>query len=99
MIRVTQTENESCTVVTIDGHLLADGVPVVESCCSDAQSSGKPVQLFLRDVATVDSAGQLLLRRLVGKGVRLLANGVYTSYLVQMLNLDGIASESCSADG
>ena len=98
MIRVTQTENESCTVVTIDGHLSGDGVPVVEICCSDAQSSGKPVQLFLRDVATVDSAGQLLLRRLVGRGVRLQANGVYTSYLVQALSLNGTAPESCSAN-
>ena len=98
MIRVTQTEQESCTVVTVDGYLSGDGVPVVEDCCSHAQSAGKPVHLFLRDVATVDSAGKLLLRRLASEGVRLLASGVYTSYLVQALTLDGAAAQSFSGE-
>lgn len=72
-------------MVTIDGQLSGDSIAVVETCCNQAKSNGKPVQLFLRDVTTVDQAGQMLLSRLVAKGVRLIARGVYTSYLVQSL--------------
>jgi len=85
MIRVTKTEEQSGTMVTIDGQLSGDSIAVVETCCNQAKSNGKPVQLFLRDVTTVDQAGQMLLSRLVAKGVRLIARGVYTSYLVQSL--------------
>jgi hypothetical protein len=83
MIRVTKTEEQSGTIVTIDGQLSGESIAVVETCCNQAKSNGKPVQLFLRDVATVDQAGRLLLSRLAAKGIRLDARGVYTSYLVQ----------------
>jgi len=85
MIRVTKTEEQSGTIVTVDGQLSSDSIAVVETCCNQAKSNGKPVQLFLRDVATVDRAGQVLLSRLASKGIRLVAKGVYTSYLVQSL--------------
>ena len=83
MIRVTKTEERSRTVVTIDGQLSGECVTLVETCCSQAESNQKPVYVFLRDVTTVDQAGTMLLRRLAAKGIRLLARGVYTSYLVQ----------------
>jgi hypothetical protein len=86
MIRVTKTEEQSGTIVTVDGQLSSDSIAVVETCCNQAKSNGKPVQLFLRDVATVDRAGQMLLSRLASKGIRLVAKGVYTSYLVQSLS-------------
>lgn len=86
MIRVTKTDEPSRTIVTIDGQLSADSIAVVETCCSQAESNEKPVHLFLRDVTTVDHAGQMLLRRLAQKGIHLLASGVYTSYLVQALS-------------
>jgi hypothetical protein len=52
-------------------------------------STGKPVHVFLRDVSVVDRAGRALLRRLADNGVRLLANGIYNSYLVRTLNPAG----------
>ncbi len=85
MIRVTKTDERSHTTVTIDGQLSADSIGLVETCCSQAEDDGRPVQLFLRDVTTVDQAGRLLLRRLSSKGVRVIASGVYTSYLVETL--------------
>ena len=88
MIRVTKTEEQSHTIVTIDGELSGDSIAVVEACCSQAKSNGKPIELFLRDITTVDQAGQMLLSRLAAKGVRLVARGVYTSYLVQSLTSD-----------
>lgn len=86
MIRITKTEEPARTVVTIDGELSSASVAVVENLCKEAESKGKPVQLFLRDVTALDHAGKTLLRRLAAKGVCLVARGVYTSYLVQSLS-------------
>ena len=85
MIRVTRTEDQSRTLVTIDGELSGESVCVVETFCNQAQSDAKPVQVFLRDVTRVDQAGQTLVTRLAAQGVRVTARGVYTSYLVQTL--------------
>jgi hypothetical protein len=96
VFRVSKTEEPSRTVVTIDGDLSGDYIEVVETCCDQAISVGKPVHFFLRDVSTVDQAGRALLRRLAAKGVRLLASGVYTSYLVRALNPAGTESLNSS---
>ncbi len=85
MIRVTKTDEQSQTVVTVDGQLTGDSLALVETCCNQAKSNGKPVRLFLRDVSMVDHAGQRLLSRLAAKGVVLAAKGVYTSYLIQSM--------------
>ena len=85
MIRVTKTEEQSRTIITIDGELSGDSVAVVEASCQQAKPNGKSVELLLRDVTTVDQRGQILLSRLAAKGVRLVARGVYTSYLIQSL--------------
>jgi len=99
MFRVSKAEERSSTIVTIDGELSGDPIEIVESCCDQALSAGKPVHLVLRDVSTVDQAGRALLSRLAAKGVRLLANGVYTSYLVRALNPSGKEPLSSSNTG
>ena len=88
MFRITKAEEPSRTTLTIDGQLSADSIAAVETCCYQAGSNGRPVQLYLRDVTSVDRAGQKLLSRLAVKGVDLVASGVYTSYLVQALTSD-----------
>jgi ABC-type transporter Mla MlaB component len=90
MFRVSKAEEPLRMIVTIDGQLSGDSIAVVETCCDQAISTGKPVHLFLRDVSTVDQAGRALLCRLAARGVRLLGSGVYTSYLVQALNPGGM---------
>ncbi len=85
MFRITKAEEPSRTTLTIDGQLSADSIAAVETCCHQAGSSGRPVQLYLRDVTSVDQAGQKLLSRLAAAGIDLVATGVYTSYLVQAL--------------
>lgn len=89
VLRVTQAEGRARTIITVEGQLLSDYVEVVETCCDQAQSKGKRVHLFLRDVATIDEAGRALLSRLAAKSVRLLGWGVYTSYLIRALNPAG----------
>jgi hypothetical protein len=79
MIRVTKTEEPSRTLLTTDGQLLADSIAVVETCCNQAESARKHVQLFFRDVTPVDQTGRMLLARLAAKSIRLVASGVYTS--------------------
>ena len=85
MIRVTKNDEQLRTIVTVDGQLAGESISVVETCCDQASSCGRPTELFLRDVTMVDQDGRSLLSRLAAKGVRLVANGVYTSYLVQAL--------------
>jgi hypothetical protein len=85
MIRVTKTEEPSRTVVTIDGQLSGESVGLVETCCKEAESDGKPVHLFLRDVTAIDDGGRLLLRHLAGNGVRVSGRGLYTAYMVEEL--------------
>jgi ABC-type transporter Mla MlaB component len=83
MFRISKAEEPSRTTLTIDGQLSADSIAAVETCCNQARSNGRPVQLYLRDVTSVDQAGQSLLSRLAARGIHLAASGVYTSYLVQ----------------
>jgi hypothetical protein len=88
MIRVTRTEEQSRTLITVDGELSCDSIALIDTCCNQAALRGQPVHLHLRDITTVDRAGQTLLRRLIAKGVPLVADGVYTSYLIQALCSD-----------
>jgi ABC-type transporter Mla MlaB component len=85
MFRITKAEEPSRTTLTIDGQLSADSIAAVETCCNQAGSNGRLVHLYLRDITSVDQAGQTLLSRLAARGVHLAASGVYTSYLVQAL--------------
>jgi hypothetical protein len=85
MFRITKAEEPSRTILAIDGQLSGDSIATVESCCNQAGSNGRPVQLYLRHVTSVDNAGEKLLSRLAAKGVHVVARGLYTSYLVQLL--------------
>jgi hypothetical protein len=85
MIRVTKSEKRERTIITIDGRLSGDYIEVVEICCLQAASEGKPIDVFLHDVSTIDESGRALLTRLAAKGIRLFATGMYTSYVVRDL--------------
>lgn len=85
MFRLSQGRSRSGTVVTIDGQLFAEHVPLVEQFCIQALEGGQPVSLFLRDVSTIDKAGRDLLCRVLKRGIRLQACGVYMSHLVKTL--------------
>ena len=88
MFRITKAEEPRRTILTIDGQLSAESIAAVETCCNQAGSSGRAVQLYLRDVTSVDQAGKELLSRLAAHGVHLSARGVYTSYLIQAVALN-----------
>lgn len=85
MFRVSKTEERTRTLITVDGQLAGDGVEVVEVCCEQELSIGKTVDILLRDLTVIDQPGKALLCRLAAKGVRLFANGIYTSYVVRTI--------------
>jgi hypothetical protein len=80
MVLVSRTEGRSWTVLSIDGRLSGHSIGVVEGLCDRAISTGRQVRLILHDVTTVDQAGNAMLRRLVGRGVRLRGNDTGASY-------------------
>ena len=83
MIRVTKSEEGERTIITLEGQLSGEYIDVVEIFCNHAESKGKPIDVFLHDVLTIDESGRALLTRLAAKGIRLLATGIYTSYIVR----------------
>ncbi len=86
VFRLDKTLGREKTRLIIDGGISIECIEAIETSCDEAMADGKPVDFFLRDVMTVDESGRTLLRRLAAKGIRLLANGVYTSYLVESAN-------------
>jgi hypothetical protein len=82
MIWILTADEPNAITITVDGQLVDDCVDAVETCSYQAMGQGKPVHLFLRDVSHIDEHGRSLLSRLAGKGVRLSACGVYSSYIV-----------------
>ena len=88
MIRIMTADEPALTTITVDGQLAGDNIQAVETICDQARSNGKPIWLFLRDVAVIGEDGQALLRRLATKGVRLKASGIYTSYIVRSIQPD-----------
>jgi len=90
MIRVTKSEERERTIITLEGQLSADYIEAVEICCNQAVSKGKPVDVFLHDILTIDESGRALLARLAAQGMRLLATGIYTSYIARALMPVGI---------
>src|SRR5271157_5934510 len=82
MIRIMTADDPTCTTITVDGQLSGEYMETIETCCAQAGLKGKPVELFLRDVSSIDEPARGLLYRLAGKGIGLKATGIYSSYLV-----------------
>ena len=84
MFRVEKEFDEQRTRLTISGEISSECTELVESCCQQAISAGKAVDLVL-DVINIDESGRALLRSLAAKGVGLVAKGVYYSYVVDTI--------------
>jgi hypothetical protein len=61
MFSVTTSEVGKRTILTIDGQLSGDYIEVVEICCNQAESEGKPIDVFLHNASTIDESGRALL--------------------------------------
>ena len=85
MFRLDKKLDDRRTRLTFDGEISTECIESLERCCEEALKDGKPVDLSLRDITSVDEAGEALLRRLAARGVCLFANGVYVSYLLDKI--------------
>jgi len=90
MIRIMTADGTGSTTITVDGVLSYESVEPVKTCCIEALSKGKPVRLHLRDVSAIDERGRSMLRRLAAEGVDLTANGLYSSYVVDEIQSEGL---------
>jgi len=90
MIRIMTADEMACTTITVDGKLAGEGIETVENCCREALKRKKPVCLHLRDVVAIDERGRSMLQNLVAYGVDLRANGIYSSYIVDQIQLAGL---------
>jgi hypothetical protein len=84
------------TTITVDGALSGEGIEPVQTCCIQALSNGKSVRLHLRDVSAIDERGRTMLRQLAAEGVDLMANGIYSSYIVNEIQSAGLGKRRCS---
>ena len=85
MIRIMTADEPTYREIILDGKLSGECVELVETVCNEAIGNGKPVQLYLRDVSTIDESGRALLGRLSTKGISLKAAGLYSSYVVDLV--------------
>ncbi|MBZ5617794.1 MAG: hypothetical protein LAQ69_03515 [Acidobacteriia bacterium] len=79
------SDEPALTTITVDGRLSGESIDTLETFCNRAASKRKPVRLLLRDVSAIGHDGLALLRRLASKDVGLKASGIYTSYLVELI--------------
>ena len=86
MIRIMVATAPKLTTITVDGELSGEYVDAVETCATQPLAQRGPIQLYLRDVSTIDEKGRALLVRLATKGVRLGARGVYCSHIVSKIS-------------
>ena len=84
VFRVDKEFDEQRTRLTVSGELSPACIEVLETGCEQAIKEGKAVHLVL-DITAIDESGRALLRRLAAKGVRVFANGIYHSYLVDTI--------------
>jgi hypothetical protein len=85
MICILTADELTHTEIIIDGKWSRECVELVETFCNEAIGNGRPVQLYLRDVSTIDESGRALLGRLSAKGISLKAAGLYSSYVLHLV--------------
>ncbi len=85
MLHVSHTDSSTHTLITVEGHLAGEGVPLVSQYCLERLADDRPLVLYLKNVTEVDQGGRALLRQLIVRGVRLRASGIYTEHLVEDL--------------
>lgn len=85
IFRLEKHQDEGKTVITLEGELAGEYVPVVEGYMKNLLSGQAPLVVRLLDVSVIDQAGINLLKCFVDHGVALQGSGVYTSFLLSRL--------------
>ena len=78
--RLIVSETHDLTTIRVVGRLGDEAVGPLSDACSAAR---RPLVLDLSELTSASNAGTLLLRRLAGEGVHLLAASRYVSLLLE----------------
>jgi ABC-type transporter Mla MlaB component len=89
MFRISRTDQETAITLTIDGELAKEHVAIAARCCDEILKSGRVVEVVLRDVDAVDESGRNWLAELTCRGVRVVGQNLYLSYIVSELKRPG----------
>ena len=85
LFRLEKCQDKGKTVITLEGELAGEYVPVVEGYMKNLLAGPAPLVVRLLDVSVIDQAGINLLKCFVDHGVALQGSGVYTSFLLSRL--------------
>ncbi|HVN80540.1 MAG TPA: hypothetical protein VMW38_16205 [Terriglobia bacterium] len=85
LFRLEKCQDKGKTIITLEGELAGEYVPVVEGYMKNLLSVQAPLVVRLLDVNFIDQAGIDLLKCFVDHGVALQGSGVYTSFILSRL--------------
>jgi ABC-type transporter Mla MlaB component len=87
MLRITVFETANEQRLVLEGQLTRSAVPELESAWEGIRKQRQNCEcvIDLSETTCVDSSGKAALIRMICDGARLIANGLYTEYLIQKL--------------
>ncbi|HTV56830.1 MAG TPA: hypothetical protein VMI06_18190 [Terriglobia bacterium] len=87
MLRITILETENEQRLVVEGQLTRSSVPELESAWKEIRKLHQNCAyvIDLSETTCVDSSGKAALIGMVCDGARLIANGLYTEYVIQKL--------------
>lgn len=83
--KLEQGRDRGKTVITLEGELAGEYVPVVEANMRNLLTGHAPLVFRLLNVSVIDQAGMNLLQFFVDHGVLLQGSGVYTSFILDRI--------------
>jgi ABC-type transporter Mla MlaB component len=91
VLKITITETQTENRWVLQGRLVRPWVRELRSCWKKkhrTQSSQRCV-IDLNDVTFIDKSGERLLRAMFKQGAELVANGMYTKHVLDMVKIEG----------
>ncbi len=87
MVKITIIDGGGEKRIVVEGKLAASGVRELESVWKQAQREceGRRIVVDLSGTTVIDSSGKGMLVAMAGEGARLVANGLFTKYLIENL--------------
>jgi len=93
MLRVTIKQVESAETWELEGKLSGDWVKELERCWKDRSSSADiSLQIHLKAVSYIDTAGKQLLTEMHGRGVEIRGGGCMTKAVVEEITRNASAN-------
>ncbi len=92
MLRITIQKDSNPRRLDLAGKLAGDWVAETEHAWQ-AVRHGKPIEVDLTQVTSVDDAGRSLLKKMVRSGVRLIARGLEMTALVEEIKASAVAGQ------